>query len=33
MNPVEVFKKVVFLLGAGASKDAGCKLSKGMLIY
>ncbi|MBA4406992.1 hypothetical protein C0389_06935 [bacterium] len=27
----EVFKKVVFLLGAGASLDAGCKLSKGML--
>jgi len=28
----EVFKKVVFLLGAGASKDAGCKLSSDMLI-
>ena len=27
----EVFKKVVFLLGAGASKDAGCKLSSEML--
>lgn len=27
----EVFKKVVFLLGAGASYDAGCRLSKGML--
>ena len=25
------FSKVVFLLGAGASYDAGCKLSKGML--
>lgn len=28
----EVFKKVVFLLGAGSSKNAGCKLSKEMLI-
>jgi hypothetical protein len=28
----EVLKKVVFLLGAGASKDAGCKLSNEMLI-
>lgn len=28
----EVFKKVVFLLGAGSSKDAGCKLSDEMLI-
>lgn len=32
MNLVEVFKKTVFLLGAGASKDAGCKLSTDMLI-
>lgn len=32
MTPLsEVFNKVVFLLGAGASRDAGCKLSKGML--
>src|SRR5688500_18261186 len=31
MNLNEVFKKVVFLLGAGASKDAGCKLSNDML--
>lgn len=32
MNLVEVFKKTVFLLGAGASKDAGCELSTDMLI-
>jgi hypothetical protein len=32
MKLVEVFKKTVFLLGAGASKDAGCKLSTDMLI-
>lgn len=31
MNLDEVFKKVVFLVGAGASKDAGCKLSSDML--
>jgi hypothetical protein len=31
MNLDEVFKKVVFLLGAGASRDAGCLLSTGML--
>jgi hypothetical protein len=31
MTLKEVFKKVVFLVGAGASKDAGCKLSKDML--
>ena len=31
MNLDEVFNKVVFLLGAGASKDAGCKLSSEML--
>jgi SIR2-like domain len=31
MTLEEVFKKVVFLLGAGASKDAGCKLSSEML--
>ena len=31
MNMDEVFNKVVFLLGAGASKDAGCKLSDEML--
>lgn len=31
MNLDDVFKKVVFLLGAGASMDAGCKLSTGML--
>jgi hypothetical protein len=28
----DVFNKVVFLIGAGASKDAGCKLSRDMLI-
>lgn len=32
MKLVEVFQKTVFLLGAGASKDAGCKLSIDMLI-
>jgi hypothetical protein len=32
MNLDQVFKKVVFLLGAGASKDADCKLSSEMLI-
>jgi hypothetical protein len=32
MTLEEVFKKVVFLLGAGASKDAGCKLSREMLL-
>jgi len=32
MNLDEVFKKTVFLLGAGASKEAGCKLSTDMLI-
>jgi hypothetical protein len=31
MNLTDVFSKVVFLLGAGASKDAGCKLSNDML--
>ncbi|MDP3147881.1 MAG: SIR2 family protein [Ignavibacteria bacterium] len=31
MNLNEVFNKVVFLLGAGASKEAGCKLSNEML--
>lgn len=31
MNIEEVFQKVVFLLGAGASKDMGCKLSRDML--
>ena len=31
MTMNDVFKKVVFLLGAGASKDAGCKLSSEML--
>lgn len=31
MNLNEVFKKVVFLIGAGASRDAGCKLSFEML--
>ena len=31
MNLNEVFNKVVFLLGAGASKEAGCKLSSEML--
>ena len=31
MNLDQVFKKVVFLLGAGASMDAGCQLSTGML--
>lgn len=31
MNLDKVFKKVVFLLGAGASKDADCKLSNEML--
>lgn len=31
MTTNDVFKKVVFLLGAGASKDAGCKLSSEML--
>jgi len=31
MNLDIVFKKVVFLLGAGASRDAGCKLSNEML--
>ena len=31
MTLEEIFKKVVFLLGAGASKDAGCKLSSEML--
>lgn len=28
----QLFKKTVFLLGAGASKDAGCKLSGEMLV-
>ena len=32
MKLEDAFKKVVFLLGAGASKDAGCKLSNEMLI-
>ena len=32
MNLDEVFKKTVFLLGAGASEGARCKLSTGMLI-
>ena len=32
MNLNEVFNKVVFLIGAGASKDARCKLSTEMLI-
>lgn len=32
MTMVELFKKVVFLIGAGASKDASCKLSTEMLI-
>jgi hypothetical protein len=32
MNLDEAFKKVVFLLGAGASFDAGCELSTGMLV-
>lgn len=31
MTLVELFKKVVFLIGAGASKDVGCKLSTEML--
>jgi len=31
MNLTETFQKVVFLLGAGASSDANCKLSSGML--
>lgn len=31
MNLIEVFQKVVFLVGAGASKDADCKLSADML--
>lgn len=31
MSLEEVFKKVVFLIGAGASKDAGCKLSSEMI--
>jgi len=32
MNLDKAFNKIVFLLGAGASVDAGCKLSTGMLI-
>ena len=32
MNLDDVFKKVVFLVGAGASKDADCKLSGEMLV-
>lgn len=32
MNLDKVFNKVVFLLGAGASRDAGCKLSEEMLL-
>lgn len=31
MKLSELFSKVVFLIGAGASKDAGCKLSNDML--
>lgn len=31
MTLTDTFKKIVFLLGAGASKDAGCKLSSEML--
>lgn len=31
MNLDDAFKKIVFLLGAGASKSAGCKLSDEML--
>ena len=31
MKLEDVFNKVVFLLGAGASRDAGCLLSAGML--
>lgn len=32
MTLEEVFKKVVFLIGAGASRDADCKLSSEMLL-